>query len=155
MNKFRSLITMIAVLISGVSASAVRAENTAAKAPLYSQEFNAESTLSDRGRVIWWRYHASSMMHVTEYFGNVETMEVTVVDTVMMRQYWLNLTTNELAMVAQSPSHSGNDVKRLSPGSESYRDGLEAMASALLNMISLDARNAALASAVDYLRNLQ
>ncbi|MBM4252002.1 MAG: hypothetical protein FJ146_08530 [Deltaproteobacteria bacterium] len=155
MTTLRTRLTSVALMLAALNSTALRADTSLNQAPVYEQDFSAERTISDRGRTIWWRYHASSRTQTTEYFGTAPTMEVTVMDTVILQQYWLNLATLELAMVINTPVSNGNQVEKQSPGSASYRDSIEAMASAMDNMIGLDARNQDLKAAVTYLLQLQ
>ena len=155
MPSLRNIATLFYLVISTMLIPNAQSFAAAPVAPLYDRDFNAESTLSDRGRTIWWRYHASSMVHITKHFGTVNTMEVTVADTVVLRQYWLNLDTGELVIEITLPNASESQVTHLSSGSGEYHDGIDSMITALTTMIDLDARNAALASAVEYLKSLK
>ncbi len=155
MNNVSTLLMSLAMLLPAAKDSTARAATMALTPPLYDQDFSAESTLSDRGRLIFWRYHASSMLHTTEYFGQVPTMEATVTDPVVLRQYWLNLETLDLVKVLTSSTRTENDVSRLAPNTEEYRASLESMRAIMANLIRLDARNAKLESAVEFLKNLE
>ena len=120
--------------------------------PLLEGEFSAEYTISDRGRLYIWDYHAEVKITETSYFGKVPTMIAAVQDPVLLRVHHLNLLNDEIVIVTTpSPADNPSGTNYVHPTDPDYIDGLIAIKSIMARMIELDQRNAPLTAAVQYL----
>jgi hypothetical protein len=116
-------------------------------APVFAKDFEARSSIADRGKLYEWTYHASSRLHETEFFGQAQAIEVTVLAPMAaVRQLWFDVPSCRVAVV------SGNAVVTYHNLDKAYQATLAKMIEELNRMRELDARNEKLASLIEYLQ---